>query len=179
MFSKIVCLISMFVVGINVNAQSVIDKLSYTYRTSFPNGYIETTIHENGSMTSMTCTGCVLCDGLGVCKVCGGTGGQFFYGIGIMPCVRCFGNGRCQGCGGKGYCIMNTQTSYGITIGFDEQGNIYVASGNSTGTGRSYSSGRKKVETIEYIPTYGVETNMHVYCPKCKSTGSQHIHVLK
>lgn len=176
---RLICLMLMFFIGINVNAQSVVDKLPYTYRAPFPNGYIETTIHKDGSMTSMTCTGCILCGGLGSCQVCAGTGGQFYYGIGMMPCGRCCGNGRCQGCGGKGYCIMNSQTVYGVTVGFDEQGNLYVVGGCSTGSGGSSRSTRKKVEVIEYIPTFGVEANMHVYCPKCKKTGSRHIHVLK
>lgn len=174
-----ICLILVFSVGISIKAQNVVDKLPYTYRNPFPNGYIETTIHKDGSMTSMTCTGCVLCGGCGFCQVCAGTGGQFYYGIGMMTCGRCFGDGRCKGCGGKGYSIMNSQTSYGVTVGFDEQGNMYVAGGGSTGSGGSYSSTRKRVEVIEYIPTYGVEANKHVYCPKCKSTGSRHIHVLK
>lgn len=99
-------------------------------------------------MTAITYTGCVLCDGSGTCRVCFGTGGQFYPNIGMMPCGRCFGNGRCQACGGKGYNVINSRTQYDITVDMDEQGNIYVASGNNSGHECSSSSDREKVEKL-------------------------------
>lgn len=178
-FLQIICCLLFLSISTNVKSQSIVDKLPYTYRVPFPYGYIETTIHEDGTMTAVTYTGCVLCDGSGICRVCFGTGGQFYPNIGMMPCGRCFGQGRCQACNGKGYSIISSRTQYGITVGIDEHGKIYVPSGGNSGYGCNSSSDREKVEKIEYIPTYGSEANEHVYCPKCKRSGFRHIHVLK
>lgn len=152
--------------------------LPHTWRMPFMNGYIETTLHEDGRLTSVTCTPCVSCGGMGMCAVCGGTGGQYWYGMGIQPCGRCYGAGRCQTCGGKGYCMMNSTTQYGVTVGYDERGNMYVAggAGSSSATNRS---DRHKTEVIEYLPTFGVAANENVYCRKCGKTTARHIHVLK
>ena len=175
---KTICLLLVIFMGVSVNAQSVVDLLPYTYRVPFPNGFMECTIHENGSMTSTSYSVCYACGGLGNCHVCGGTGGTYYYELGILPCGACFGTGRCSSCSGKGYCVISSFTQYGITVAFDDRGKIYVENGSSTGSG-SNSSSRNKIEVIEYVPTLGIEENEHVYCPKCKKSGRRHIHVLK
>lgn len=103
-------------------------RLPYTWEAPMPGGKMRCTIHEDGRMTSIMVSGCFNCSGLGNCQVCGGTGGQYWSGIGIMPCGACSGSGRCNACGGKGYSVINTSTTQsGLTVGYDEHGNYYVA----------------------------------------------------
>lgn len=177
-YKKIFTLILFFISSCFTNAQNVVDNLPYTYRVPFPYGYLETTINVDGTATSRICTTCTSCSGGRICQVCFGTGVQSWgeY-MGLQPCMRCYGSGVCQSCGGKGFSIINTSTQYGITVGFDEHGNMYIAE-DSQGGSSSRSPQRDKVEKIEYIPSYGCEANMHVYCNKCKKSGQRHIHIL-
>jgi len=166
--------------SMQVSAQSVASELPKTWEMQMYNSIMRTTLHKDGRLTSETIFGCFNCQGTGACQVCHGTGGQYWYGMGMQPCGACFGNGRCTGCGGKGYTVQNSTTQYGVTVVYDEHGRMYVCGG----PGGSSSSGhrtneRQKTEVIEYVSTYGVSANENVYCSKCKKTMSRHIHVLK
>ena len=115
-----------------------------------------------------------------MCQVCKGTGGQYWYGLGIQPCGACFGRGFCGGCGGKGYTIQNSYTQYGVTVVYDERGNMYVVGGPQGSSSDGHNCNvRSKVEVIEYTTTFGLEENENVYCPKCDKVKRRHIHVLK
>lgn len=161
-------------------SQKVSYDLPMTWEMRMPNSLMRTTLHEDGRLTSETLFGCFNCQGSGICQVCHGTGGQYWYGIGIQPCGACGGVGRCIGCHGKGYNVQNSTTQYGVTVVYDENGRMYVSGGpgGSSSKGRSCNE-RRKTEVIEYLPTYGVEGNMNVYCSKCGKTMSRHVHVLK
>lgn len=177
---RFILIITIFICSLSSWGQSV--DLPYTWRVPFMNnGVMETTLHPDGRMTTVTMAGCSLCSGYGVCSVCAGTGGQFWYGMGIQPCGSCGGSGRCRGCGGKGYTVLNSTTKYGVTVAFDENGKMYIEGGGSAAGGsrsaREYN--RHKVDVIEYCPTYGVAANEHVYCPICRKTLRRHIHVKK
>lgn len=144
------------------------------------NSIMRTTLHQDGRLTSETIFGCFNCQGSGICQVCSGTGGQYWYEMGMRPCGACFGSGRCRACNGKGYNVQSSTTQYGITVVYDENGQMYV----SGGPGGSNSSNhrcneRQKTEVIEYVPTFGVAANENVYCSKCGRTTARHIHVLK
>lgn len=165
---------------LSIKAQTVANGLPKTWELQTYNSIIRTTLHEDGRLTSETLFGCFNCRGTGVCQVCHGTGGQYWYQMGIQPCGYCGGNGRCRACGGKGYTIQNSITKYGVTVVYDERGNMYVMGG----PGGSDSNGhgcneRGKTEVIEYLPTFGVSANEHVYCSKCGKTTARHVHVLK
>lgn len=176
---KIFFLLLAFCCGM-ANAQTVADDLPKTWRLELPNSVIETTLHEDGRLTSQTVFRCFTCSGMGMCGACHGTGGQYWYGIGIQPCGSCFGTGRCRGCEGKGVNIQNSTTQYGATVVYDECGNMYVMSGPGDSSSSRHSvNTRNKTEVIEYLPTYGVSGNENVYCSKCRKTMSRHVHVLK
>lgn len=165
---------------IPIQAQNVAYDLPKTWEVQLYNSIMRTTLHEDGTLTSETIFGCFICQGTGVCQVCYGTGGQYWYGMGMQPCGRCFGNGRCQSCGGKGYTVQNSTTKYGVTVVYDENGKMYVCGGDGGSSSRGHSCReREKVEVIEYLPTYGVDANDNVYCSKCGKTTTRHIHVLK
>lgn len=161
-------------------SQTVAYDLPKTWEIQGYNSIIRTTLHEDGRLTSETIFGCFNCHYSGVCQVGQGTGGQYWYGMGVQPCGNCRGSGRCQACGGKGYTVQSSTTQYGVTVIYDEHGQMYVMSG----PGGSSSSNHKcnssnKTEVIEYLPTYGVKANESVYCPKCDKVMARHIHVLK
>lgn len=161
-------------------AQTVAYDLPKTWELQLYNSVMRTTLHEDGRLTSETLFGCYNCQGSGVCQVCHGSGGQYWYQMGVMPCGYCGGYGRCRACSGKGYTVQNSTTQYGVTVVYDERGNMYVMSG----PGGSNSNGhncheRSKTEVIEYLPTYGVSGNENVYCSKCDRTTARHVHVLK
>lgn len=163
-----------------MNAQSVSDDLPKTWEMKFGNSIMRTTLHEDGRLTSETIFGCYNCQGTGICQVCHGTGGQYWYQMGIMPCGACGGSGRCRGCGGKGYTVQNSSTQYGVTVVYDEHGNMYVEGGAGGSSSRGHNCNtRRKTEVIEYLPTFGVDANENVYCKKCGKTMSRHVHVLK
>lgn len=91
-------------------------------------GKMVSTMNIDGTVTTQMTARCFSCNGFGVCQVCSGTGGQYWYQIGIMPCGACGGSGRCHGCLGKGYTITSTHKAQsGVVIGWDEHGNNYVA----------------------------------------------------
>lgn len=162
------------------SAQSVASDLPKTWEIQMYNSIMRTTLHEDGRLTSEILFGCFNCQGTGVCQVCQGTGGQYWYGMGVQACGACFGNGRCRGCGGKGYTVQNSTTQYGVTVVYDENGRMYVCGGSGGSSSEGHSTNeRQKTEVIEYLPTYGVSANENVYCPKCKKTMSRHVHVLK
>lgn len=177
---KILILLLILLCFFNAKAQTVAYDLPMTWEMQFYNSIMRTTLHEDGRLTSETIFGCYVCSGTGVCQVCAGTGGQYWYGMGMQPCGRCFGNGRCQGCGGKGYTVQNSTTQYGVTVVYDENGKMYVCAGPGGSSSKGHSCReREKVEVIEYLPTFGVSGNENVYCSKCGKTMSRHIHVLK
>ena len=154
-------------------AQYLADDLPKTWRQQVPNGFMEFTLNEDGSLTSVTCFGCYSCQGRGMCMVCCGTGTQFFLGS-IMPCGSCVGNGHCNACGGKGYNTFNSRTQYGVTVTIDENGETHISGAGSSGYGSS-SSSKNYVDKIEYVPCYGYDCDK--YCPKCESISPRHIHV--
>ena len=166
--------------SVNAFSQRVANDLPKTWEVQMYNSIIRTTLHEDGMLTSQTLFGCFNCQGVGMCQVCHGTGGQYWYGMGIQPCGACGGSGRCRACGGKGYTVQNSTTQYGVTVVYDEQGRMYVCSGpgGSSSSGHSTHE-RQKTEVIEYLPTFGVSANENVYCSKCKKSTSRHVHVLK
>jgi hypothetical protein len=152
-----------------------------TWQTPVPNGYMIATLHADGTLTSCTRLGCFNCNGYGACSVCHGTGGQYWYQMGIMPCGACGGSGRCRACGGKGYSEFNASTRYGVTVVVDDNGKVYLDSSSGAGAAPDHvrRNSRHGIETIEYISTYGVDANEHVYCSKCGKTMQRHIHVIK
>ncbi len=172
--------IALTCVTLPLNAQTVAYDLPKTWEMQMYNSIMRTTLHEDGRLTSETLFGCYNCQGTGMCQVCKGTGGQYWYGMGMQRCGACFGSGRCRGCGGKGYTVQSSTTKYGVTVVYDENGRMYVMSGPGGSSSRGHSCNeRHKTEVIEYLPTYGVSGNENVYCPKCKKTMSRHVHVLK
>ena len=180
MSNPLVLFLCFVMTHVMVFGQSISSELPKTWEMQMYNSIMRTTLHEDGRLTSETIFGCFICQGTGVCQVCHGTGGQYWYEMGIQPCGACFGNGRCRSCSGKGYTVQNSTTKYGVTVVYDENGRMYVCGG----TGGSSSNGhrcneRQKTEVIEYLPTYGVSANENVYCDKCGKTTSRHIHVLK
>lgn len=167
-------------VSFSVYGQDVSSDLPKTWEIQMYNSIMRTTLHEDGRLTSETIFGCFNCQGSGMCQVCYGTGGQYWYEMGILPCGACYGSGKCGGCGGKGYTVQNSTTQYGITVVYDENGNMYVCGGSGGSSSKGHRCNeRQKTEVIEYLPTYGVSANQNVYCPKCKKTTSRHVHVLK
>ena len=177
---KILFLIALIATQNSIVSAHVADELPKTWEIAINNSIIRTTLHRDGRLTSETIFGCFNCQGYGMCQVCMGTGGQYWYGIGMQPCGACYGSGRCRACGGKGYTIQNSTTQYGITVVYDERGNMYVmgGSGGSSSSGHNCKE-RDKVEVIEYLPTFGVSANENVYCPKCRKTTKRHVHELK
>lgn len=176
---KILILLLLVCCTTAVGNAGISSELPYTWKMQFGNSIMVTTLHEDGTLTSMTCFGCFNCGGSGMCQVCHGTGGQFWPGMGIMPCGACYGAGKCGGCGGKGYTVQNSMTQYGVTVIYDEKGNMYIEDGPGGSSSSGKASTRNKVEVIDYLPTYGAEGNKHVYCPKCGKTGTRHVHVYK
>ena len=153
-------------------AQYVADDLPKTFRYPMPGGFMESTVHKDGSITTTMCTGCFSCNGFGMCQVCMGNGRRYIpTWNSFMTCGSCLGSGRCGGCSGKGYSVINTKTEYGATIGIDEKGNMYVvgSSSGSSGSSRSY------VDKIEEVPCYGYDCD--VYCKKCDRVRPRHVHV--
>ncbi len=175
-----ITLLSLFIILTPfIGKADISSELPYTWRMQIGNSIMVTTLHEDGTLTSMTCFGCFNCSGSGMCQVCQGTGGQFWPGMGMMACGACFGTGRCGGCGGKGYTVQSSTTQYGVTVVYDEHGHMYIEHGPGGSSSSGKASTRNKVEVIEYLPTYGAEGNKHVYCPKCGTTGTRHVHVYK
>lgn len=153
-------------------SQKYFQDLPYTWRQPMSNGFMECTIHEDGTITSVMCAGCWSCNGNRICQVCMGTGGRYISAWNsVMTCGNCLGSGRCPGCNGKGYSVMNTTTQYGVTIGIDENGKMYMGESSGSGGGSSKSY----VEKIEYIPCYGYDCD--TYCKKCKRVLPRHVHV--
>lgn len=152
-----------------------------TWQTPVPNGYMIATLHADGRLTSSTRLGCFNCSGYGMCSVCHGTGGQYWYQMGMMPCGACGGSGRCRACAGKGYTEYQASTQYGVTVIVDENGKVYLEGSSGAGAAPDYlrKKSRQGVETIEYLPTFGVSANENVYCSKCKKTMARHVHVRK
>lgn len=151
-------------------------KLPFTWEAPMQGGKMICTIHANGKMTSRMVTICYACQGYGACQVCKGTGGQYWYGMGIMPCGACGGRGACSGCGGSGYSVVNTYTTdSGLTIGYDRHGNYYVAGpGDSSSSSRSSNSSSRSssgwYDCCSKVATFGI-TTYH----KCKNCGEEHI----
>ena len=154
-------------------SQKYLNDLPFTWRQPMPNGFMECTIHENGTVTSVMCTGCWSCNGFGMCQVCMGNGSRYIPSWNsFSTCGSCLGTGRCGGCNGKGYSVINTVTQYGTTIGIDENGKFYMGESSGSGGGGSSSS---YVDKIEYVPCYGHDCD--VYCSKCKKVLRRHVHI--
>lgn len=157
----------------NALAQSVPNeaygkKLPYTWETPFMGGKMISTMTEEGVIYSQLITPCVICNQSGRCQVCFGTGGQYWAGLGMQACMRCLGSGGCMSCHGKGIQVMNTTTSrYGGTIGYDENGNMYIGTGNVGSGGRHRSS---VYNCCSGVPTFGY-TRYH----RCANCGETHI----
>lgn len=145
-------------------------KLPYTWEAPMGNmGKMICTLHTNGKITSQMITMCMNCGGYGVCQVCHGTGGQYWYGIGMQPCGSCFGSGRCRACNGKGYSVIQTSTTdSGLTIGWDEHGNYYVAAGGLEKSERVRTKG--VYNCCSGVPTFGLKATYH----KCSNCGKVH-----
>ncbi len=171
---RILFVLTGILISLCAYSQYLADDLPKTWRQQVPNGFMEFTLHEDGSLTSVTCFGCYTCQGMGLCRVCMGNGRRFIPYMGWMTCGSCVGYGRCNACGGKGYNVMNSRTEYGITVSVDENGNTRIT---GVGDDNSYgsSSSKRYVEKIEYVPGYGYD-NL-VYCAKCKAKLERHIHV--
>lgn len=146
-------------------------RLPYTWEAPMMGmGKMICTMHEDGSITSRMITGCFNCGGSGMCRVCGGTGGQYWYQIGILPCGGCGGSGRCGACSGKGYSVVSTSTSQsGMTIGYDEHGNCYVSGGEGGGRTRSSSNGDVIYHCCDQVVTFG-QVRYH----RCANCGDEH-----
>ncbi len=69
-------------------AQTVAYDLPKTWEFRNYNSIVRTTLHEDGRLTSETSFGCFNCQGRGLCSVCQGTGGQYWYGMGIRPAAH-------------------------------------------------------------------------------------------
>lgn len=144
-------------------------RLPYTYDMPMYNGVMRNTIHEDGTITTQMLTGCYSCGGYGACGVCKGTGGQYWYQMGVMPCGACGGSGVCRACHGKGYTVMSSTTSQsGLTIGYDENGNRYVA-GPGAKIERGSTDNTKIYDCCSSCPTFG-KTMYHT----CKNCGEYH-----
>lgn len=146
-------------------------KLPFTWEAPMPGGKMICTVHENGKMTSRMVTVCYSCGGIGACQVCGGTGGQYWYGMGIMPCGACSGRRACTACGGSGYSVMNTYTTdSGLTIGYDRHGNYYVAGPGESSSSDRYSRPQSGwYDCCSKVATFGI-TTYH----RCKNCGKEH-----
>ena len=147
--------------------------LPYTWEVPMSNiGKMVSTAHEDGSITTVMVTLCMVCNGRGVCNVCGGTGGQYWYGMGIMLCGACGGTGKCGGCRGNGYAVMNsTTTPNGVTVGYDQSGRSYIAypgqGSKSTSTHKcSCCNGTGRVVKDDALEL-GLGTK---YCKECDRT---------
>lgn len=171
---KVLCLLSALIALCSAHAQVfpgdlVVQTLPYTWEAPFMNGKIVNTLVEDGTIYSQSITPCTLCYATGVCQVCQGTGGQYWYGMGIRPCGRCLGSGKCASCYGRGINIINYQTSrFGGIIGYDEHGNCYVSSSGSGGS-RGSSTRSYIYDCCSSVPTFG-QSRSH----SCKNCGEYH-----
>lgn len=170
---KTVCILSLLLFVVSLPAQIPNNiygkKLPYTWEMPMSNiGKMVCTMHTDGTITSKMLTMCFSCNGRGLCGVCGGTGGQYWgFDLGMRRCGYCLGNGRCRGCLGRGYSITQTQTTRsGLTIGWDERGNYYVAGGESS-TSRTTRNGI--YNCCAGVPTFGLEPRYH-NCSNCGET---------
>lgn len=170
-----ICAIVMLVSVVVAFAQDVPSnimghRLPYTWEAPMMGGKMICTMHEDGRITSQMVTQCFNCGGIGGCRVCGGTGGQYWYQIGIMPCGACGGTGRCRACGGKGYSVISTTTTQsGLTTGYDEYGNYYVAGGGPSGGSGSNRSGDSVYHCCDKVTNFGQDL-YH----KCRNCGEVH-----
>ena len=153
---------------------SFFSSLPKSWRQEVPNGYMDCTMNEDGSLTSTTYFNCYICKKIGKCTVCMGYGKRYIYSWGIMDCGYCGGSGDCPSCGGKGYNVIQSKTEYGVTVSVDEFGNTHISGVGDRDLGGS-SSSKNYVEKIEDIPCYGYDCI--VYCSKCKAKLPRHIHV--
>lgn len=168
----IICVYSLMF-GCKAIAQSVPNdaygrQLPYTWEVPFMGGKMVSTMTEEGIIYSQIITPCAICNQSGMCQVCFGTGTQYWPMSGIQACMRCFGDGRCVSCHGKGIQVMSTTTSrFGGTIGYDENGNRYIGTGDvSSGSYRRASL----YNCCSGVPTFGY-TSRH----KCSNCGEMHI----
>lgn len=114
---------------------------------------------------------------MGSCGACGGMGGRFWYGMGMMPCSLCGGSGRCPHCRGDGVSVMNTMTTQsGLTIGYDERGNRYIA-GPGSKNERTRYHGSSYYNCCDGIATFGKE--LYHKCSNCGSTHRMGSHICK
>lgn len=148
--------------------------LPYTWQYQTPTGIMICTLNTDGSMTTITTFPCSCYNGC--CKVCGGTGMQYWYGMGYQPCLNCIG-GRCPYCQGKGYQIISSITSpSGATIGYSENGKYYYATTEKKNTAEHSSGyGQKGCSycgnTGRVIRTDGLAFGLrYIYCDECKKT---------
>lgn len=162
----LLCSLSTFSVFAQMVSEDVYGhKLPYTWDVPMYNGIMRSTLREDGYIVTQMITGCFNCGGLGACRVCGGTGGQYWYQIGIRPCGACGGSGYCRACNGKGYTITNTQTNpSGVTIGYDEHGNCYVA-GPGAKIERGGNNNAKIYDCCSSCPTFG--NKLYHTCKNC------------
>lgn len=168
----VICTIVPFCISQNLPSNIVGQYLPYTWEAPMPNGKMINTLETDGTITSIMMTGCINCGGTGRCGLCYGSGGQYWYEIGFMPCGACGGAGQCRACGGKGYSVMRTITRSGLTIGYDEHGNCYVAgngidSGSRNSTNRcSHCNGTGYYHCVcKNVPNFGQTLNHQ--CPEC------------
>lgn len=175
---KLLNLLFCVLLSLGVNAQSVINDLPKTWTYQTPLGVYLYTLNKDGSVTTEMRNTCYVCSASGRCIVCGGMGVRYIVSD-VMICNSCGGTKICKRCYGKGFTIMKSHSQYGATIYVDENGNTQLGGigVGSTGGYSSSSSGRTYIETIEYIPGFGLDDT--VYCSTCGKTTKRHVHVKK
>lgn len=170
---SLICVYATLLCAQNVPSSIYGSKLPVSWEAPFPNGKIVCTLHPDGNITSKSISVCSLCGGHGRCGVCAGTGGQFWYGMGIQPCGNCMGSGRCRTCNGNGsVTISSTTYASGLTIGYDNNGNKYVVGPGEKSSGRSTTVNKSPYYECpcSRTPNFGL-TLYH----KCKNCGEIHM----
>lgn len=116
-----------------------------SWRQNNPNGgYVDYVQNPDGSIDATAVNPCIICGGSKVCRVCNGQGGVMGRAYGGMwyPCKSCGGSKICQSCRGQGYTTLISHSQNGVSIGYDQNGNVYSSGGNGSGSPSNSSSSR-------------------------------------
>lgn len=133
-----------------------------SWRQNNPNGgYVDYVQNPDGSIDATAVNPCIICGGSKVCRVCNGQGGVMgrAYGGTWYPCKACGGSKVCQSCRGQGYTTLVSHFQNGVSIGYDQNGNVY-SSGGGNGSGSPSNS----------TPSRNTSTGSGV-CPDCGGKG--------